>query len=86
MFSCDSENLEHNLNTEKREYSSRKIIDNVNVMNKMIEEILQFSKSEEIKKGLSDAGIPVEEKTFYVKSKPGDAQLNEAAAFARSFL
>ncbi|MBE6997255.1 MAG: flavodoxin [Ruminococcaceae bacterium] len=39
-----------------------------------------------IKKGLNDAGIPVEETTFYVKSKPGDAQLNEAAAFARSFL
>ena len=49
-ISAYSENLERNLNTDKREYYTGKIIENVNVMNKMIEEILQFSKSEEIKK------------------------------------
>ena len=49
-ISAYSENLERNLNNEKREYYSKKIIENVGIMNKMIEEILQFSKSEEVKK------------------------------------
>jgi flavodoxin len=35
-----------------------------------------------IKKGLTEAGIPVAEEYFYSKSKPGDAVLREAAAFA----
>ena len=39
-----------------------------------------------IKKGLSEAGIPVAEESFYVKSKPSDAQLKEAAAFAKKFI
>lgn len=39
-----------------------------------------------IRKGLSDAGIPVEEEVFYVKSKPNEKQLRDAAAFARKFL
>ena len=39
-----------------------------------------------IKKGLSEAGIPVEEASFHVKSKPTEAQLQEAAAFAKAFL
>lgn len=39
-----------------------------------------------IKKGLSDAGIPVEEETFYVRSKPGEKQLKETAAFAGKYL
>ncbi|MCR4724332.1 MAG: flavodoxin [Clostridia bacterium] len=39
-----------------------------------------------IKKGLQDAGIPVEAETFYVRSKPSDAQLKEAADFARKHL
>ena len=39
-----------------------------------------------IKKGLNDAGIPVEEEVFYVKSKPSASQLMEAEEFARKFL
>ena len=39
-----------------------------------------------IKKGLAEAGIPVAEEFFYVKSKPDDRQLKDAAAFAEKFL
>lgn len=39
-----------------------------------------------IKKSLAEAGIPVEEEAFHVKNKPSDAQLKEAAAFARKYL
>ena len=38
-----------------------------------------------VKKGLLEAGIPVEEEFFYAKSKPGDAQLKDAEEFARKF-
>lgn len=33
-----------------------------------------------------EKGIPVETETFYVKSKPNEAQLKDAAAFAERFL
>ncbi|MBR2801385.1 MAG: hypothetical protein IKE21_02170 [Erysipelotrichaceae bacterium] len=39
-----------------------------------------------IRKGLSDAGIPAAEEVFYVRGKPSEAQLKEAAAFAEKFL
>ena len=39
-----------------------------------------------IKKGLSEKGIDVAEETFYVKNKPNDSQLREAAEFARKYL
>jgi len=39
-----------------------------------------------IRKGLMEKGIPVETETFYVKSKPNEAQLEDAAAFAERFL
>lgn len=39
-----------------------------------------------IKKGLKEAGIPVADEYFYVKSRPGDEQLKAAAAFAGKFL
>lgn len=39
-----------------------------------------------IKKGLIEAGIPVEDDTFYVKNRPNEAQLREATAFARKYL
>ncbi len=39
-----------------------------------------------IKKGLSEAGIPVEEETFYVKNKPNAEQLKQAEAFAGKYL
>ena len=39
-----------------------------------------------IKKGLAETGIPVEAETFYVKNKPTDAQLKDAAAFAEKFI
>ena len=39
-----------------------------------------------IKKGLREAGIPVEEESFYVRNKPGEAKLKEAAAFAGRYL
>ncbi len=39
-----------------------------------------------IKSGLSEAGIPVSDEFFYVRGKPKDAQLKEAAAFAKKFM
>lgn len=39
-----------------------------------------------IKKGLTEAGIPVEEETFYVKNKPNAAQLKKAEEFAGKFI
>lgn len=39
-----------------------------------------------IRKGLADAGIPVAEETFYVKSKPNPQQLKEAGEFAKRFI
>jgi flavodoxin len=39
-----------------------------------------------IKKGLSDAGIPAEDEIFYVKNRPNEEQLREAAAFAEKFI
>ena len=36
-----------------------------------------------IKKGLADRGIDVVEEAFYVRNKPNDAQLRDAADFAR---
>ena len=38
-----------------------------------------------VKKGLLEAGIPVEEEFFYVKGKPSEAELKDAAEFARKF-
>ena len=39
-----------------------------------------------IKKGLSEAGIPVANESFHVRGKPGEQQLKDAAAFAGKFL
>ncbi len=39
-----------------------------------------------IKKGLSDAGIPVEPETFYVKNSPDALELQQAEAFAKKYL
>ena len=39
-----------------------------------------------IKKALSEAGIPVAPDAFHVKNKPDDAQLKDAADFARKHL
>ena len=39
-----------------------------------------------IKKGLAEAGIPVEEESYHVKSSPNSAQLKGAADFAKKFL
>lgn len=39
-----------------------------------------------IKKGLAEAGIPVEDETFYVRSKPSSEQLKNAEVFAAKFL
>ena len=38
-----------------------------------------------VKKGLLEAGIPVEEEFFYVKGKPSEAELKDAAEFAKKF-
>lgn len=38
-----------------------------------------------IKKGLAERGIPVTEEAFYVKSRPDEVQLREAADFARKY-
>ena len=39
-----------------------------------------------LRKGLEEAGIPVEAETFYVKSKPSEEQLKQAEAFAEKYL
>ena len=39
-----------------------------------------------IKSGLSEAEIPVADEFFYVRGKPKDTQLKEAAAFAKKFM
>ena len=39
-----------------------------------------------IKKGLAEAGIPVEEEFFYAKSKPNAQKLAEAKGFAEKFI
>ena len=36
-----------------------------------------------LKKGLTEAGIPVETEFFYAKNMPSEARLQQAAAFAR---
>ena len=45
-ISAYAENLNLDVNTDKREYYSSRIISNVSVMSKMIEEILDYSRSE----------------------------------------
>lgn len=39
-----------------------------------------------MKKALAEAEIPVAEEAFYVKGKPSEAQLKDAAAFAAKYL
>lgn len=39
-----------------------------------------------IRKGLMEKGIQVEAETFYVKSKPNETQLKDAATFAEKFI
>ena len=39
-----------------------------------------------IKKALAEAGIPTADEYFYVKNRPDEAQLREAAAFTKKFL
>ena len=39
-----------------------------------------------IRKGLTEAGIPVETEYFYAKNRPSDTELKEAEAFAKKFL
>ena len=38
-----------------------------------------------IKDGLKTAGIPVEDEFFYAKGKPSEAELKDAAEFAKKF-
>ncbi len=39
-----------------------------------------------MRNALQEKGIPVAEKTFYVRNKPTAEQLKEAASFAKSFI
>ena len=39
-----------------------------------------------IRSGLEEAGIPAEKAFFYAKNRPSEAQLQEAAAFAKKYL
>ncbi len=39
-----------------------------------------------LKKGLTEAGIPVEEETFYVKNRPDAQQLKAAEEFAKKHI
>lgn len=58
-ISLYSENLEENINNDKRSYYSSKIRENVIAMNNMIEGILDFSKTESgtIKKTVSEVSV-----------------------------
>ena len=58
-ISLYSENLEENINNDKRSYYSSKIRENVVAMNNMIEGILDFSKTEsgKIKKTVSEVSV-----------------------------
>ena len=62
-ISACAENLSDNIDTEKREYYAGKIEEKVAQMNKMVNNILEFSKSEnlpaEIKKEDVDVGVVI---------------------------
>ena len=63
--SAYAENLSNNIATDKKEYYADKIVDKVSQMNKMVSDILEFSKSEKssgvIKKEDTDIGGIIEE-------------------------
>lgn len=65
-----------------------KTLDKANVKKAVVLSTSWISKHamDLMKKGLTDAGIPVEEETFYVKNKPNGEQLKAAEAFARKYL
>lgn len=60
-MSAYAENLEDNINTEKRAYYSARIRENIDMMNKSVEDILSFSKSETGGRRLSRTEINVRE-------------------------
>ena len=63
--SAYAENLSNNIATDKKEYYADKIVDKVSQMNKMVSDILEFSKSEKssgvIKKEDTDIGGIIDE-------------------------
>ncbi|SCW32017.1 Histidine kinase-, DNA gyrase B-, and HSP90-like ATPase [Ruminococcaceae bacterium YRB3002] len=58
-ISAYAENLQQSITEDKRAYYSSRIIDNVGVMNRMIEEILQFSRSEVRNSTISQEDVDV---------------------------
>ena len=58
-ISAYAENLEKDINTDKREYYSSRIVENVGIMNRMIEDILSFSRSEKRSGAVSKERVSV---------------------------
>lgn len=76
-YGLDS-HLKEYLKTLKREDSRKAVIFSTSWISKHSLDLLR--------KGLEEAGIPVEAETFYVKSKPSEEQLKQAEAFAEKYL
>ena len=70
--------LKEYLQTLKKEDAKKAVVFSTSWLSKHAIEL--------IKKGLSEAGIPVTEEFYYVKGKPVEQQIKDAAAFARKFL
>ena len=70
--------LKEYLKTLKREDARKAVIFSTSWISKHSLDLLR--------KGLEEAGIPVEAETFYVKSKPSEEQLKQAEAFAEKYL
>ncbi len=76
-YGLDS-HLKEYLKTLKREDAGKAVIFSTSWISKHSLDLLR--------KGLEEAGIPVEAETFYVKSKPSEEQLKQAEAFAEKYL
>ena len=76
-YGLDS-HLKEYLKTLKREDARKAVIFSTSWISKHSLDLLR--------KGLEEAGIPVEAETFYVKSKPSEEQLKQAEAFAEKYL
>ena len=75
-YGIDS-HLKEYLKTLKKEDAKKAVVFSTSRISKHVIDL--------IKRGLTDAGIPAEDAFFHVKGRPNDAQLQEAAAFAKKF-
>lgn len=76
-YGIDS-HLKEYLNTLKKENAKKAVVFSTSWLSRHSIDL--------IKKGLGDAGIAVADEYFYVRNRPSDEQLKDAAAFARKFL